>query len=231
MTLSRMGLPDGTAIEAGCVPGVFHDRSGGFLPDMQKLVYSNPDTVGWLHIKGIVSLPVVYRDNRYYLDHDFNGHQSASGTLFLDVNHPLTANAQNLLIHGHSMFDGSMFGLLTHYQRVETLKAHPLISFSTLWEKETYAVFAVLKVSSKIGDARYFDYASHPALASDADFNAYIESVRARSIFDIPVDVRPTDALLTLSTCLDDDRLVVLARKLRAGESRDELLSAVEAEV
>lgn len=82
-----------------------------------------------------------------------------------------------------------------------------------------------------MGDARYFDYSSHPAFASDVDFNAYIRSLRVQSLFDIPVDVRPDDALLTLSTCLDDDRLVVVARKLRQGESQEALLSALEAEI
>lgn len=233
MRLSRMGMPDGTPIVAASdvpdAPADFHDTLSDLLPDMLKLIRGNPDTVGWLYIKGIVALPVVYRDNSYYLNHDFYGHHSSAGTLFLDENHPLTARAQHLLIHGHSMNDGSMFGLLTHYQKAETLKAHPLIAFSTLWEKEKYAVFAVLRVSSRPGDARYFDYSSHPAFASDAAMTDYVRALRARSLFDIPVDVRPDDALLTLSTCLDDDRLVIVARKLRPGETEDEAIAAVQA--
>ena len=81
------------------------------------------------------------------------------------------------------MNDGSMFGILTHY---------------------------------------------NPTFASDADFNAYIAQVAARSEFTIPVDVEPGDALLTLSTCIDDDRLVVMARRLRPGETKDAVVSAVE---
>ena len=42
------------------------------------------------------------------------------------------------------------------------------------------------------------------------------------------MSVRPTDALLTLSTCVGDDRLVIVARRMRADESKDELISAVE---
>ena len=226
LTLTFMGMPDGSAIKTAAVataPTVLHKTTGDILPDMLKLIQTNPDTVGWISINGIVHLPVVYRDNTYYLTHDFNGHHNTSGTLFLDQGSPITAQTQNLLIHGHSMVDGSMFGLLTHYRRLDTLIQHPLISFSTLYEKETYAVFAVLNV-----DPDAFDYFTHAFFASNADFEAYIASIRAHSLYDVPIDVQPTDALLTLSTCIDDDRLVVVARRLRAGETKDELSSAAE---
>ena len=236
--LSAMVLPDGTPIE---VPetlqlpaaevsqtAVFHRTDLDILPELRELTEKNPDTVGWISISGTVHLPVVYRDNTFYLDHDFTGAKNASGTLFLDENSPINADTQNLLIHGHSMNDGSMFGILTHYRKLDFLRQHPLIAFSTLWEKESYAVFAVMLVSSKTGDANYFNYFSNPTFASDADFNEYIAEVAARSEFAIPVDVQPDDALLTLSTCIDDDRLVLMARRLRPGETRDAVVSAVE---
>ena len=225
LTIAMMTMPDGSAIRntTDSIPASFHKTSGDVMPDMLKLLQTNPDTVGWISIGGIVHLPVVYRDNEYYLTHDFNGHHNTSGALFLDQGSPLTAQTQNLLIHGHSMYDGSMFGLLTHYKNLDTLLQHPIISFSTLYEKETYAIFAVLKVAEGA-----FDYYSHPFFTSDAAFEAYIDSVRQRSIYVIPVDVKASDALLTLSTCIDDDRLVILARRIRDDETRDELVSTVE---
>jgi sortase B len=238
--LSAMVLPDGTPIEVPetvqlpeeptevAQTAQFHRTDLDILPEMQELAQKNPDTVGWISISGTVHLPVVYRDNTFYLDHDFTGAKNASGTLFLDENSPVNADTQNLLIHGHSMNDGSMFGILTHYRKLDFVKQHPMIAFSTLWERESYAVFAVLQVSSRVDDANYFNYFSSPTFASASDFDAYIDAVEARSMFQIPVDVEPDDALLTLSTCLDDDRLVVLARRLRPGESKDAIVSAVE---
>lgn len=238
--LSAMVMPDGSPIivpetvelspeETGVAePAVFHRTDLDIMPEMRELVQRNPDTVGWISISGTVHLPVVYRDNVFYLDHDFTGSKNASGTLFLDENSPVNADTQNLLIHGHSMNDGSMFGILTHYRKLDFVKQHPMVAFSTLWERESYAVFAVLQVSSRVDDANYFNYFSSPTFASASDFDAYIDAVEARSMFQIPVDVEPDDALLTLSTCLDDDRLVVLARRLRPGESKDAIVSAVE---
>ena len=225
LMIAMMTMPDGSAIlnTTDSIPAFFHKTSGSVLPDMLKLLQTNPDTVGWIGINGIVHLPVVYRDNEYYLTHDFNGHHNTSGALFLDHGSQFTGQTQNLLIHGHSMHDGSMFGLLTHYQKADTLRRHPLISFSTLYEKETYAIFAVLKVMDGA-----FDYYSHPFFTSDASFEAYIESIRQRSIYEIPVDVKASDALLTLSTCIDDDRLVIMARRIRDNETRDELISTID---
>ena len=232
--LVPMAMPDGMPIvvaeeyEQTDQAVAFHRTDLDILPDMRELARRNPDTVGWIGIGGVVYQPVVYRDNVYYLDHDFTGAKNASGTLFLDEDSPLNPDTQNLLIHGHSMNDGSMFGILTHYRKLEFLRQHPLISFSTLWQKETYAVFAVLLVSSRSADENYFNYFDHASFASDADFNEYIRQLLERSKYEIPVDVEPSDALLTLSTCIDEKRLVVVARRLRAEETKDELISAVE---
>ena len=229
--LSAMVMPDGSPIavpEAAPLPSevedevqttAFHRTNLDILPEMKELTRRNPDTVGWISISGTVHLPVVYRDNTYYLDHDFTGAKNASGTLFLDESSPISADTQNLLIHGHSMNDGSMFGILTHYRKLDYLRTHPVINFNTLWEKERYAVFAVLLVSSKTGDSNYFNYFSNPSFATEADFNEYVTQLETLSKYTIPVDVKPSDALLTLSTCLDDDRLVVVARRMRAGET------------
>ena len=239
--LSAMVMPDGSPIvvpEVATLPSeasdvaetaAFHRTDLDILPEMRELAQKNPDTVGWISISGTVHLPVVYRDNVFYLDHDFTGAKNASGTLFLDENSPINADTQNLLIHGHSMNDGSMFGILTHYRKLDFVRTHPMIAFSTLWEKESYAVFAVMLVSSKTEDPNYFNYFSNPTFASDADFNDFVAQIQARSKFTIPVDVEPDDALLTLSTCIDDDRLVLVARRLRPGETKDAVVSAVEA--
>ncbi len=229
-TLAAMCLPDGSPIPmpVPCDAYIFHHTDLVVLPEMRKLLLHNPDAVGWLDIDSTLNGPVVYRDNAYYLDHDFTGARNASGTLFLDESAPVGADTQNLLIHGHSMHDGSMFGLLTHYRKLSFLTKHPLIAFSTLWERDTYAVFAVLIVSSDTRDDNYFNYFGHPTFESDAAFDDYVQALRSRSLYDIPADVKPIDALLTLSTCMDDDRLVVVARRQRANEARDALVSAVE---
>ncbi|MBQ3423700.1 MAG: hypothetical protein IJH38_00670, partial [Clostridia bacterium] len=67
--LSAMVMPDGTPIEVEPVTAETEDTAQAgrtfrrtnldVLPDMQKLVAANPDTMGWLSIAGTVHLPVV----------------------------------------------------------------------------------------------------------------------------------------------------------------------------
>lgn len=221
------------AAEAVAAPDVvkttkYRQVGGDALPEMAQLHGQNHDLVAWIQIPDVLDLPVVYRDNSYYLTRDFTKQKNASGTIFLDENHPFREKTQNLLLHGHNMKDGTMFGRLAQYLYDDTyLRNHPIIYFDTLWHKEQYVICAVLDVSLEPGDERFFNYFTHDTFSSDAEFVMYIRQLQLRSRYAIPIDVEPSDALLTLSTCLDDDRLVIVARRLREGETRSELRTLI----
>lgn len=221
------------AAEATAAPDVVkttkYRRIGGdALPEMAQLYQQNRDLVAWIQIPDVLDLPVVYKDNKYYLTRDFSKQKNTAGTIFLDENHPFKEKTQNLLLHGHNMKDGTMFGRLAQYLHDDTyLRNHPFISFDTLWHKEQYVIFAVLNVSLTPSDQRFFNYFTHDTFSSDAEFSTYIRQLQLRSEFAIPIDVAPSDALLTLSTCLDEDRLVIVCRRLREGETRSELRTLI----
>ena len=202
---------------------VFRQLAGEMLPDMQALYQKNKDFVGWLTIAGVVDLPVVWRDNTYYLYRDFNRKDSKSGTLFLDEHHPLKSTTQHLVIHGHNMTDGSMFGLLPHYKDKAYVREHGIVTFSTLYARETYAVVAVAMTPEDMSRADAIPYIGVTAFASENAFDYYMDKVRSGALYTIYLDVQPTDALLTLSTCLGDDRLLVVCRRLRDGETEAEV--------
>ena len=201
----------------------YHQFGGEPLDKMKALHERNHDLIAWLSIPDVLELPIVYRDNEYYLKRDFDKKPNEAGTLFLDEHHPFYEKAQNLLIHGHNMRDGTMFGRLIQYEHsLDYLKAHAFINLDTLWESEQYVIFAVLYVPLDVKDDRFIAYYAHPTFASDAAFSSYIREAQLKSLYAIPMEVLPSDALLTLSTCEGDDRLVILARKLRPGETRHE---------
>ena len=192
---------------------------------LRKLYARNTDLVGWLDIDGVLGLPVVYRNNSYYLDHDFNGKKNRAGTLFLDETHPFKAETQHLVIHGHDMVDGSMFGLLIHYRNLRYIHKHGIISFNTLFRNERYIVFAVLSTPEDMESKQYFPYTGIATFYTVDAFNDYIHRAKARSLYNIPVIVEPGDALLTLSTCLNDNRVLVMFRRVRLGEDEEQLQS------
>lgn len=189
------------------------------LPELVELRRINKDLIGWLSIDGVLALPVVYRNNTYYMDHDFYGTQSAAGTVFLDENHPLTRRAQHLLLYGHNMRDGSMFGHLTHYLDESYYQKNCMIDWATLYNREEYIVFAVMQVSTDPKDGHYFNFAGHPSFRSVEEFDAYLAEIACHNLYPNALEVNAEDALLTLSTCYGEDRLVLVARRLRSGES------------
>lgn len=223
---------ESTAAPTATPQPVYHSIGTQVRTELSALFGTNSELIGWLSISGVLDLPVVYRDNVFYETHDFYGRESQAGTLFLDKNHRLSALTQNLLIHGHNMKDGTMFGRLVQYETsTDYLKQHGIVHFDTLFEEGTYVVFAVMIASYDRTNPYYFDYYSHATFSGEADFTRYMDSVRSRSLYEIAVDVQPTDALLTLSTCLNEERLVILARRLRSGETEAEMRAKLSSAV
>ena len=70
-------------------------------------------------------------------------------------------------------------------------------------------------------------------LDTEAEFNQYVDNVKSRNMIADPVDVRYGDQLLTLSTCYTDEdnsRFVIVARRVREGETTDALLQKIQGE-
>ena len=125
-----------------------------------------------------------------------------------------------------------MFGRLVHYlQEIDYYRAHPFVNFDTLWEEEEYVIFAVLRVPLDVSDERFINYFSHPTFTSDEAFDAYVRQLQLSSVYAIPINVKASDALLTLSTCIDADRLVIVCRRVREDESRSHLRELARAAI
>lgn len=199
--------------------------AGADAVEFAALYAENSDTVGWIKIDNtkVDNVVVQTTDNSYYLDHTFYKGENTNGTIFLDARCTLNPNvrSQNLVLYGHHMRNGSMFGSLKNFRTTSFLQENHTISFNTLYSKDTYEIFAVLITNDyEEQDKGYrFDY-NRPNFNSDEDFEWYISEIRKRSLYNVDVEVTAQDQLLTLSTCIYDfkeARLVVVARKLPAG--------------
>ncbi len=201
----------------------------GYLEQFGLLYQKNDDIVGWIEIEDSqINYPVVKTsDNDFYLTHNFYKKKERHGTPFMDYRNSHDQLNFNTVLHGHNMkSDNQMFSDLENYYKgngaITYYRKHPLISFDTVYEEIDWKIFAVFTCSVDSKDKNYFDYYNVLNLTTNEMFEEFISGVRARSIFNIPVDVKPTDNILTLSTCYyeyDDQRLVVMARRVRSGES------------
>lgn len=184
------------------------------LPEAEELYSKNHDLVAWIHIPGVVNLPVVYRDNTYYMDRDFYGYPNNSGTLFLDKAHPLREDTQYLVVHGHAMHDGSMFGYLTHYRRQAYALEHPTVYFNTLYRREEYEVVCTLRVPTDVNEDGYVPYIGPRKFQDEEHFYAFTDEFFENALYwKSEAELMPSDALLALSTCFEDDRIVVVCRR------------------
>lgn len=195
-----------------------------------ELILHNPDTVGYLDIEGVISLPVVQRqnDNEFYLDHNFDGAEGSEGALFLDGANLLVPEDDCLIIYGHNMKNDTMFGRLEDYEDMAFLREHAVIRFDTIYENRLYVPFAAFTASMDEDDSRYFDVRQF--IFDETSFDLFTLRMQTRSIYDIPVDVQYGDRLLLLVTCdytSADGRFVLCLRQLRDGEREEDMRALV----
>lgn len=199
-----------------------------FIP----LLQINPETVGWIKVGNLADEPVVYRDNEFYLNHDFYQKKSSSGTVFVDVENTDLENDKYVIVYGHDLRDGSKFGSLKEYLNIEQLKNNIVIEWSSLYssEAEKYVVFSVFDSSMLEENKNYFDLRRFDEIDLDGT-KKFIEEIRERSLYDIPVDVTAEDQIMVLVTCsykYEDGRLLIFCRKARNAEDVNTLLESMD---
>ncbi len=215
----------------------------GLKDEFKPLYALNPEVQAWLSFKttgakdlfeGTVNNPVVQAtDDDKYLDIDFLGDKDKAGTLFFDSHNDLSNwdEERHLVIYGHNLKSGLMFSKFNllvdpNVQRARTLET--LTLDNAYGETVTYKVFAVMVIDAKPPKGAGFNYIN-TEFTSDKAFLSFVNRVRDRSLYDFgDVDVTAEDQLLTLSTCsnkkdttLEDGRTVIVARRLRDGETAD----------
>ena len=127
-------------------------------PRFQELYGINPDVIGWITAGSEVSTAVVYRDNEYYMDHDFYGKSSAAGTVFADVLNEHWETDPYVVLYGHNMRNGAMFGNMDHYMNLDYFKQNSDICLYSIYSDEPvhYVPFAAVDASMNKEEDSYF---------------------------------------------------------------------------
>ena len=194
----------------------------------EALYAQNSDLIGWIKMADSVDYPVLYRDNSFYMDHDFYGQYSQAGSIFLDARNGMYMNDSAMLIYGHNMRSGEMFGDLDAYRETKYLCKYPIISLQSAWESEPrqYVLISLFDASMNKSDPSYIKIV-RTAFETDEDKQAFIDEMRARSIYKIPLEADANDQLLTLVTCSyshDNGRFLLFARQLRDDETEESIM-------
>ncbi len=189
------------------------------LDEYKNLYNSNKRLIGWLKIDDTnIDYPVMQTtDNEYFLTHNINQQKDRNGALFLDKDCDVLAPSTNLIVYGHHMRSGNMFGTLDKYSSEEYYKEHPVIQFDSIYEKGTYEVMYVFRSKIYNEEDVVFKYYQFIDAMSQQEFDSNMQEMAAMSLYDTGVTASYGDRLLTLSTCdyyVDDGRFVVVAKRI-----------------
>ena len=129
-----------------------------------------------------------------------------------------------MLVYGHHMKNGTMFGTLPQYADAEYVKKYPFICYVTLYEEKKYEVVAAFysKIYPENTKEEVFRYYWYTDLSREEVFDQYIKKVKEKALYDTGVGTEFGDEILTLSTCsyhTDDGRFVVVARRKREAQN------------
>lgn len=192
---------------------VYDEVSDEFSIDFNALKEINSDVVGYLEVNNTnISYPVVKSsDNNYYLTHNLKNEYNGSGWVFMDYRNNLDGKDKNIIIYGHNMRDGSMFGSLKNILDSNWYKndENRIITLVTENGTEKYEVFSVYQVEKE-------DYYITTGFSDNSEYKQFLKNIRDRSIYDFGVGVSSEDSILTLSTCANNNvyRVVLHAKKV-----------------
>lgn len=202
------------------------------LPKYKELYALNPDLIGWLSVDGtVIDYPVMQtmEDEGYYLRLDFYGEPNQNGCLILDTDSAAgtgtkacdyangTAPATNLIIHGHTMKSGEMFGNLHLYADAEYGAGHRIIRFDSLYEEREYELIAVFYSQVYYESDNVFKYYKFFQADTQEEFDDWYENIKELSLYDTGVTAQLGDEFITLSSCsyhVEDGRLVVVGKRI-----------------
>ena len=187
------------------------------LDEYKSLYAENDEVIGWLKIPDTsIDYVVMYAPDtpQKYLHRDFYGKESYRGCLYVDEKCDVL-HSDNIIIYGHHMKDGSMFGDLIDYQSESFYNKHKTVIFDSIYEKHTYEVVAAIKTSILPEGVEGFRYHMYTGVNDTEKFAQYKEFIAKNALYDTGVELNEGDRLLTLSTCAyhtEDGRFIVVAK-------------------
>ena len=156
------------------------------LEQYKKLYSQNKSLIGWLKIDDTnIDYPVMQTvNNEYYLDHNYTQEYDKNGSIFLDKDCDITNPSTNMIIYGHHMKSGKMFGKLDLYSSRKYYEDHKYIQFDTIYEQGIYEIMYVFRSRIYNEDEIVFKYYQFFEAATPEEFDATMREMANISLYD-----------------------------------------------
>ncbi len=189
------------------------------IPKYKKLRQQYPQLFGWIQSDGLdLDEPVMQpvNDPDFYLTHDFNGNGATEGALFVDYQEARYPRSNYIVIYGHNMKSGKMFGKLDYYNIDGYLEQHRKIRFDTLYEKGNYEAVALVRTHVLRKGDDGFRYYQCFGYRSKEEWQEILSFVNGSLVQGSTDTLKYGDQLLLMSTCeysQENGRYVLVCRK------------------
>lgn len=186
---------------------------------------ANSDMAAWLQIPDTeIDYPVMWtpEDEEYYLRRGFDGSRNSNGCLILDTDSCLEPLTTNLIVHGHNMKSGAMFGTLMDYGEESFFQEHRTITLYTKERRRNYEVLAVFYSQVYKKTDQVFKFYKFFQADTTEEFDDFYQNIKELSLYDTGVTAEFGDCFLTLSTCayhVENGRFVVVAKEVESGDT------------
>ena len=216
-------LPEEPPALSDKLPAAEYPNGYELVSRIQKLRKKSKYIIGWITMDNLDE-PVALEDNSFFLDHDAAGKRNSNGAIFMDEETSLLTRPYTILLYGHNMKSGAMFGSLRKYEEFSYYYRHRMFRFDTLYEEGQYVIFAVETISLTPGKSKYVNLSELQSMDRKTRQKA-LQVMRDYSLHSVMLDVNEEDQIVLLITCVgdDDERLIVAARRLRDGETAERL--------
>ena len=180
-------------------------------PTLSELQAINEDVRGWVTIDDThIDYPVVQGEtNMEYINKDVYGEFALSGSIFLDSANSPDFSDGYVLLYGHHMENGGMFGDIVEFTDETFFDAHTtgtLYAPGSTWSIE---LFACLEVDA------YDSMVFNPTAQEEGNVESLLEYIRENAVCYREIGSEPQDHIIGLSTCAEAEtngRVVIYGR-------------------
>lgn len=193
----------------------FEEKESSKSYNFDSIKNINSDVVGWIKIDGTkVNYPIMQsnNDNNYYLHRNIYKEYSSIGSIFT----PNICNLKtddNIILYGHHIKDGSMFGSLTKYKNYNYYKEHKYIKLMN--DECSFSEYEIIAIIvTNVSDFKYYGFTK---AENQNQYNNYIKDCQNMSIYETGVQANYGDKLITLITCeysQNNGRMIIVAKKI-----------------
>ena len=179
--------------------------------ELKKLSFTNlkkknKDTVAWLKVNGTsINYPIVQSSNNdYYLNHSYNKKANSAGWVFMDYRNTTDELGQNTIIYGHSLWNRLMFGSLSQlfHQSHYSNSNNKYITLVTPSYQYQFEIFSTYTIKPEL----YYLTTSF----TTKSYKTFLNKIYNRSKIKFAMPKSNFQSILTLSTCYDDEKRLVV---------------------